>query len=700
MLYQLLRAVLASLLPLLPLLLRPEKVDDWTRMLTSGLTPQFLPHSYSNNIFSETYELAHDFDESLTIDSFGHAIAHYGSAHPLLEAFVAVARQLFPGLVTPSLRKLVPQLLAVCFPLMTWVVYLFVASRTGLPRSNTCGAHPGDLDRCDLVINGSDVDSARDCTSSSATLELGEHEATQRADTALDLSPKSRDDLCTSPVAELLLSWEEDTAVPAPVIELDDTQRLRSLSDITERSEPEDYDAKGGDTPRCHQYAHSLGSIMDLVLQGPSTVSTPKMLQVQEDLPMHRDLRCAFDTLSVRNLAGDNKSPSPKPDLVVGPAHTSPQLPETSSDPFISTPMELALPVQFTHSDSLRGPGEPPVSRSRRTSAILVARAGMRGQQVNLTSAGIEYAASQLQGKSDTVTVSSAKDERRRLERVATDAAAVFSEYRGTPRPLKDILRERAEAAEPPSDEIQRNILDVSQYPPLAQDAQIRRPIVELSRSRGGNGINPTSLVFLERNHASALRSNDISSAASVPHESLSLTEQSFPKLEPSQPRLASLAVMIRPVKTDGAAPLSYAAMTAQPAPSPRPRYVSEQLRVAVANGLKRRAASAGVPPSQRVETPMRCSAVPAWRLSAHAPSFVPRTAARAPPLPTRGADAARSDEVPQERPPSASVRGNWRVRRLPSDRELNAEFAASPAHVPQIPPRQAGSAVRGSLLS
>ncbi len=59
---------------------------------------------------------------------------------------------------------------------------------------------------------------------------------------------------------------------------------------------------------------------------------------------------------------------------------------------------------------------------------VLVSRLGIPGQQIALTSAGVEYAVSQLQVPA--VEGATARDERRRLDRVVADAVDVFSESR------------------------------------------------------------------------------------------------------------------------------------------------------------------------------------------------------------------------------------------------------------------------------
>ena len=60
---------------------------------------------------------------------------------------------------------------------------------------------------------------------------------------------------------------------------------------------------------------------------------------------------------------------------------------------------------------------------------VVVCRAGLVGHQVNLTASGIEYVASQLQA-SPAASTSMAAGERRRLQGVARDAVAVFSDNR------------------------------------------------------------------------------------------------------------------------------------------------------------------------------------------------------------------------------------------------------------------------------
>ncbi|KAI0645133.1 hypothetical protein C8Q79DRAFT_754212 [Trametes meyenii] len=74
---------------------------------------------------------------------------------------------------------------------------------------------------------------------------------------------------------------------------------------------------------------------------------------------------------------------------------------------------------------------------------------------------------------------------------------------RGAPRPISAVRRERTQSL-PTSHavptRIRRDIIDGKQNPPLATDAQTRRMINEVGRSRSGADAIPTNNVVLERN--------------------------------------------------------------------------------------------------------------------------------------------------------------------------------------------------------
>ncbi|KAI0669572.1 hypothetical protein C8Q78DRAFT_1040897 [Trametes maxima] len=140
-------------------------------------------------------------------------------------------------------------------------------------------------------------------------------------------------------------------------------------------------------------------------------------------------------------------------------------------------------------------------ARPRRKSSAIVARTGIPGDQFSLNSEGIDIIASQLpEIRSSCAT---AKEERRCINDLVQETALNYAEDRGAPRPIGVIRRERAQslpASHAVPARIRRDIIDGKQNPPLLSDAQTRRVINEIGRSRSGAAAFPTNKVVLERN--------------------------------------------------------------------------------------------------------------------------------------------------------------------------------------------------------
>ncbi|EIW54333.1 uncharacterized protein TRAVEDRAFT_52041 [Trametes versicolor FP-101664 SS1] len=436
-------------------------------------------------------------------------------------------------------------------------------------------------------------------------------------------------------VSQLLLPWYDEEEVESSIPLSGELQRSRSLSDIVEQTEFEDSDVEPHDGAPCEWFSGSPGRMQSTPQSSPSSSphSTPLLADV---------------TLIGAFVSGDQRedyTPLPLPEDMAVPDLAL-------SDDCVDTTISFISPdsVAHIHGDSEMSATKPPGLRSRRASSVLVSRLGIPGQQIALTSAGVEYAVSQLQVHA--AEGATARDERRRLDRVVADAVDVFSESSTQSR-----LRNP------------RDIIDAQHNPPLRSDIQTRRPVYEVGRSRSGGGAHMTSMVLLERNRSTS-QMLPFTNTAAVDQNQHTIQRQRASSEQPSAPAPPAIR------RIHSSTPLSYAAVAAKPppAPSPRPRVVSEQL------------SSPGLPVApEQFDHPLlacRIAPIPLYK----APAAV------APQDETSQATPTASGRTTSWRTRHTSEADNWRTGMLAGNRDnvLNAEFAATPPPMPAaFVPRQ-----------
>ncbi|KAI0629470.1 hypothetical protein C8Q77DRAFT_1161082 [Trametes polyzona] len=669
MLYGLVRAILASFLPFLPVIFRPEKTNDWTwaRTLAGNLAPQYLSPapSSSNNISSDPGRFAHDLDHTLTIGSFPSIGKHIDATHPIFDALAALYHHFSPGFQVPSLWQIIHDTILLLVPLLLWTSVIGLArlyKRFSLSEQTVIETIPVAEKELRIPVSQCLPEAP------SSSRPTSEQESSSSLSVVVS-HPGSLLDVRASPVSlanadttSQLPSGEEDANIPDTALGSEGSSP--SLIDTIARSESKGQAILAGQTLR---RVFSLDS-------GRMHTTSPRSIS------SHR----AYSP--PRALPGD-RVPSPQGlrDLAVRPPASSQELalsgespkatPEATQEPSLaSLPMGSVVTSQSTlppQSPSVRraenAPSrvrQPSTSRSRRASSILVSRTGIAGRQMSLTTAGIQYAASQL--RSNAAPGTSVREERRRLEQVANNAALVFSEGRGAPRPQRSVVRERA-SSEAPADRLRRDIFDGQRNPPLANDVQSRRPVYEIGRSRSGTGAHATSMVLLERSASSVTSASRVVSSAS---STTSSRQRSISEQIPS-PAPSSMHIHAHPVR-----PLSYAAALAKPAPrqaqAPPPPPSAQQTVPAqplpAISGPKRRTLSIQPAPSTPIT---QRPAAPERRIhpSLHPPPSAEESS-QATPAPTGSWRTRHTSDAE-----------NWRVRRLTTDndRALNSEFVPTP---------------------
>ncbi|KAI0664015.1 hypothetical protein C8Q70DRAFT_930098 [Cubamyces menziesii] len=270
-----------------------------------------------------------------------------------------------------------------------------------------------------------------------------------------------------------------------------------------------------------------------------------------------------------------------------------------------------------------------------------------------------------------------AAGERRRLQGVARDAVAVFSDNRRAPYSSPAVQRERAETTPVPP-RIPLNLIDGRENRPLTSGAQVMRPLLEVGRSRGGTGAVVTPLVALERNPTRRQVSDHTHDEAS------SAANGSAPPAEVFQ---ETSLVRYTPTHT---APLTYAEVAAKPVIRNVSGQPSPTCNASSANSARRIPSTST--PKQALVSTEECNSV--CKSSTSRPSNLIIPAPRKDATP-----AARSSESSgrQMSKGMADSSENWRIRRLAGDQQLNAEFAPSPT--PTRPSSNRPNE-RGSLMS
>ncbi|KAI0350598.1 hypothetical protein OH77DRAFT_1058251 [Trametes cingulata] len=681
MLYGLLRAFLASFLPLLPIFLHAGKLDDWNHSLSSTFIPRYLPFSGPNSISNHTYNLAQELDYAISAESLGTRATRPGTTHPLFEALAAISHRLFSGLSIGTLWELLLEILLFLILLAVW--------KPLRPASH--GTHP-DRRRSRQVSGQAAHDSGNPSrylpSFAVAIPDDCPRRLLNQEPTLLSSCPSLSgvvpvESPPTQVVHQLLRSWYEDFDATEVTSTPGGSPRPRSLSDIAEQSEPEDSDAESGTASS--YYSTSSDFLRHMT---PSTIRDwlPKSLREPATSPTSIAKLLSGRVFSDETVV--EKSESPTLQGAASPVREE-ETRGLSPSLVLSSSADHSIAVSVTPTSSAssltgclpsatpRAPG----SRSRRASSVLVCRAGMPGQQVILTSEGIEYAALQLQESASTIATS--REERRRLDRVVSDAAAVFSEDRGTPRPWSAVRREReclpfdATPIKAPL-----NIIDGQAHRPLASCIQSRRQLHEVGRSRSGTGSHPTPMVFLERNKRVE---PDTSSAPVTPLPPIQLVSGITATATPGA---AGETLGVRDVFTRTGRTLSYAEAAAKPAvqQAARPRQLSEQPHTAILSGPKRRALTGGSPMSPF--TPRRPSLVDLRAYASLTPTPRSRHATSLTPNASAGrlsqATLHRQGRTKSWRTRHTSESANWRgARTLPANDELNVECARPPPPLP-----------------
>ncbi|KAI0669573.1 hypothetical protein C8Q78DRAFT_1040899 [Trametes maxima] len=116
MLYEVLRALLASVLPLLPIMFPTENLnlDEWTRTISAATNPEYLSPAPRGNTSINAQVFANDIDYSLTLDSIGYASRPVGDTPPVFDAIAAIAREIYPHISNAQvLVEFIPVFLAI-----------------------------------------------------------------------------------------------------------------------------------------------------------------------------------------------------------------------------------------------------------------------------------------------------------------------------------------------------------------------------------------------------------------------------------------------------------------------------------------------------------------------------------------------------------------------------------------------------------
>ncbi|KAI0645120.1 hypothetical protein C8Q79DRAFT_753076 [Trametes meyenii] len=362
MLYEVLRAFLASVLPLLPIMFQTGnlKLDDWTRTISSAITPEYLSPGHRSNISINPQALANDIDYSITLDSLGYPLRPLRDSPPVFDAIAAIARKIYPLLSfrshTQTLIELIPVLLAIA----VWI-------RRPSTRSPLKRLLPLGLDTPEPSATNTNATSALVQCSSEPSPQISEVLTNEElsfvsvgslletyAGSGLDPVESSETEQTSSPP---LLLWDQELATPwVSLPDVDEWERSRSLSDISEQSEPEDSDIEvGTSTPRRWSPAILRGSddLLDRTLMFRNSSST--ISQSDDDTFSSDD-----------SSAGDSELPVAEPNVDV----SIPVQDAITSLPRPMSPDSVAAMSIQNIEDELSNTAQPPGARLRRLSSV------------------------------------------------------------------------------------------------------------------------------------------------------------------------------------------------------------------------------------------------------------------------------------------------------------------------------------------
>lgn len=362
MLYQLVRALLASFLPLLPMIFRSGKLSDWTRSLAGNFHPQYLSPSRStpNNISIDAQNLAHGLDNTLTIDSLALPGVHIHTSHPFFEAFTTTIHHIFLRAALPSFWQLL-ELLVLLIPLVIW------AARRASVRLSAERVWPSEQPANIPLLEAQDR--GADATNSRCLVVFRQPYESPYSDVQVPLP--SSDMLSSSPslsssssvpaspsttdfVAQLLLPWYDEEEVQNYIPLSGELQRSRSLSDIVEQTEFEDSDVEPHGGAPYEWFSGSPGRLQTTPQGSPSSShhSTPSLADV---------------TLLGAFISGDERedhTPFALPEMAVADLASSDDCADTTLS---STSPDSAVQI---HGDPESSATRPPGLRSRRASSV------------------------------------------------------------------------------------------------------------------------------------------------------------------------------------------------------------------------------------------------------------------------------------------------------------------------------------------
>lgn len=363
MLYQLMRALLASFLPLLPMLFRSGKLSDWTRSLAGNFHPQYLSPSPSTpiNISIDAQKLAHGLDNTLTIESLALPDVHTHTSHPFFEAFTTTIHHLLLRVAFPSFWQLL-ELLVLLIPLVLWatrsaLVQLYAKrvlssqQPANIPLLEAQGRSANATDsQCLIVCRQPYKSPYSDVQVPLPTSDMLLSSPSLSSSSSVPVSPSTTDF-----VSQLLLPWYDEEEVESSIPLSGELQRSRSLSDIVEQTEFEDSDVEPHDGAPCEWFSGSPGRMQSTPQSSPSSSphSTPLLADV---------------TLIGAFVSGDQRedyTPLPLPEDMAVPDLAL-------SDDCVDTTISFTSPdsVAYIHGDSEMSATKPPGLRSRRASSV------------------------------------------------------------------------------------------------------------------------------------------------------------------------------------------------------------------------------------------------------------------------------------------------------------------------------------------
>ncbi|KAH9855869.1 hypothetical protein C2E23DRAFT_893252 [Lenzites betulinus] len=409
MLYHLVRAILASFLPLLPVLFGTGKLDDWTRFLATTFIPHHLPPP--TNISIEPTDLAHGLDYSLTAETLSPIALHQATVHPCYQAFWTIAEVLSPVFASLSYKPVVLDLL---IPLA--FITLWFTPPTSWLRNRAGASRQNDLPTLKDACEGSPAALTDIKTLIDDVLCFSPPPGRSLLSPGPSLSDLASEASATEDLVRRAFPLYEEEGIFHATPSFEDFQRSRSLSDIAEDSIASDSDVDAMDAPQpLDEMQQNVTPLppSSLSFQHFSHTSTPSSSseletvsmsseQVYEDHPLsttHSEteyvviekLGKSVDNVPVSPINASpavlQSSPTLTPsDIKLFEAtppiseHMDHSLYQTRSQAECLAPEGLDAPVNDTQTASTM----PVVSLPRRQSSILLAQTRMPAEEAGL----------------------------------------------------------------------------------------------------------------------------------------------------------------------------------------------------------------------------------------------------------------------------------------------------------------------------